>query len=141
MQMEEIVKSTQREYPHRLTVQISEAMDKHLEQVARGRDEAKAEVVRAALRAFLDEQEDVIGSRRHFSKAFGRRIDHVERLLIVVMSLSLDVKTMFLERLQKQAVDPGDLLERAIISGVDTHDFVNELVEVVAAQLKTKPPA
>ena len=45
---------------------------------SRGRDEAKAEVVRGALRAFLDEHADVIGSRKPFTKAFGRRVDHVE---------------------------------------------------------------
>ena len=71
------------EYPRRLSVQITDAMDDRLEQVARGRDEAKSEVVRAALRAFLDEQEDLIGSRKHFTKAFGRRIDHLERILSV----------------------------------------------------------
>lgn len=72
-----------KEYSRRLSVQITDAMDDRLEQVARGRDEAKAEVVRAALRAFLDEQEDMIGSRKHFTKAFGRRIDHVERVVAI----------------------------------------------------------
>ena len=128
------------EYPRRLSVQVTEAMDDRLEQVARGRDEAKFEVVRAALRAFLDEQEDVIGSRRHFTKAFGRRIDHLECLLIAVMSINLDVKHLFLERLHKQEVDVVALLQGAIDAGVSTHDFVNELVETAVAQ-KTKPPA
>jgi len=134
------VKENRIEYPRRLSVQVTDAMDDRLEQVARGRDEAKSEVVRAALRAFLDEQEDVIGSRKHFTKAFGRRIDHLERLLIAVLSINLDVKHLFLERLHKQEVDVVALLQGAIDTGVSTHDFVNELVETAVAQ-KTKPPA
>jgi len=130
-----------KEYPQRLSVQITDAMDDRLEQVARGRDEAKAEVVRAALRAFLDEQEDVIGSRKHFTKAFGRRIDHIERLLIVVLELSLDMKQMFVERTQKRLVDSGELLEEAIRVAVRTQETVNEMIEVIVNHQKTKPPA
>jgi predicted DNA-binding protein len=51
-------------------------MDDRLEQIAKQRDEPKAEVARAALRAYLDEQEDLIGSRKHFTKAFQRRMDY-----------------------------------------------------------------
>mgnify|MGYP001250039134 FL=1 len=129
------------EYPKRLSVQVTKAMDDRLEQVARGRDEAKSEVVRAALRAFLDEQEDVIGSRKHFTKAFGRRIDHLERLLVTLMAVSLDVKQLFLERIERRPVDLGDLLEAAIRTGVRTHELANELVEAIVTLEKTKPPA
>ena len=129
------------EYPKRLSVQVTKAMDDRLEQVARGRDEAKSEVIRAALRAFLDEQEDVIGSRKHFTKAFGRRIDHLERLLIAVLEISVDVKQIFVERTQKRQVDSFDLLEEAIRVGVEVQDVVNQLVEVIVTQQKTKPPA
>ena len=129
------------EYPRRLSVQITEAMDDRLEQVARGRDEAKAEVVRAALRAFLDEQEDVIGSRKHFTKTFGRRIDHVERLLSVTLWLNLQTLHLLSERLRKEAIEAGDLLADAITEGVDFQETVSELIESVAAQKKTKPPA
>jgi len=129
------------EYPKRLSVQVTKAMDDRLEQVARGRDEAKSEVIRAALRAFLDEQEDVIGSRKHFTKAFGRRIDHLERLLVTLMAVSLDVKQLFLERIERRPVDLGDLLEAAIRTGVRTHELANELVEAIVTLEKTKPPA
>ena len=130
-----------KEFPKRLTVQVTEAMDDRLEQVARGRDEAKAEVVRAALRTFLDEQEDVIGSRKHFTKAFGRRVDHVERLLSVTLWLNLQTLHLLSERLRKEQVEAGDLLADAITEGVDLHDTVSEWIETVAAGKKTKPPA
>jgi Arc/MetJ-type ribon-helix-helix transcriptional regulator len=128
------------EYPERLSVQITTAMDDRLEQVARGRDEPKAEVVRAALRAYLDEQEDIIGSRKHFTKAFGRRIDQVERLLMVLLSLDLDIKHMLVERLKKESVGIADLLHEAIEEGLHSHEAINELIEMIIAQ-KTKPPA
>jgi Arc/MetJ-type ribon-helix-helix transcriptional regulator len=134
------VKTNHIEYPERLSVQITTAMDDRLEQVARGRDEPKAEVVRAALRAYLDEQEDIIGSRKHFTKAFGRRIDQVERLLMVLLSLDLDIKHMLVERLTKQEIAIDTLLDKAIESGVNAHEMISELVEMFAAQ-KTKPPA
>ena len=130
-----------KEYPKRLTVQVTEAMEDRLEQVARGRDEAKAEVVRTALRAFLDEQEDVIGSRKHFTKAFGRRVDHIERLLSVTLWLNLQTLHLLSERLRKEHVEAGDLLADAITEGVDLHDTVSEWIETVAAGKKTKPPA
>ena len=126
-----------KEYPKRLTVQVTEAMEDRLEQVARGRDEAKAEVVRAALRAFLDEQEDVIGSRKHFTKAFGRRVDHVERLLSVTLWLNLQTLHLLSERLRKEQVEAGDLLADAITEGVDLHDTVSEWIETVAADRKS----
>lgn len=129
------------EYPHRLSVQITDAMDDRLEQVARGRDEPKAEVVRAALRAFLDEQEDVIGSRKHFTKAFGRRVDHIERLLSVTLWLNLQTLHLLSERLRKGSIEAGELLADAINEGVDLHDTVSEWIESVATSKKTKPPA
>ena len=130
-----------KEFPKRLTVQVTEAMDDRLEQVARGRDEPKAEVVRTALRAFLDEQEDVIGSRKHFTKAFGRRVDHVERLLSVTLWLNLQTLHLLYERLHKEQLEAGELLADAIREGVDLNDTVSELIESVTAQKKTKPPA
>jgi Arc/MetJ-type ribon-helix-helix transcriptional regulator len=130
-----------REFPKRLTVQVTDAMDDRLEQVARGRDEPKAEVVRAALRAFLDEQEDVIGSRKHFTKAFGRRVDYIERLLSVTLWLNLQTLHLLYERLHKEQLEAGELLADAIREGVDLNDTVSELIESVTAQKKTKPPA
>lgn len=129
-----------KEYPKRITVQVTEAMDDRLEQVARGRDEAKAEVMRTALRAFLDEQEDVIGSRKHFTKAFGRRIDHIERLLSVALWLNLQTLHLLYERLHKQELEAGELLADAIREGVDLNDTMSELIESVTAQKKTRPP-
>jgi Arc/MetJ-type ribon-helix-helix transcriptional regulator len=127
-------------YTRRLTVHITEPMDDRLEQVARQRDEPKSEVVRAALRAWLDEQEDLIGSRKHFTKMFGRRVDALERLVVITLGMSLETLHMFYERVNKKTYDPGDLLEDMIRSGLAAQDSIQTLIEHVA-QAKTKPPA
>lgn len=129
-----------KEYPRRLSVQITDAMDDRLEQVARGRDEAKAEVVRAALRAFLDEQEDMIGSRKHFTKVFGRRIDQVERVVAIGIWLNLQTLQMLTERLHKETVDVSKLLANSVGQGVELQAWIEELIEI-ALREKTKPPA
>ena len=135
------MKANRIEYARRLSVQVTAAMDARLEQIARSRDEAKAEVVRTALRAYLDEQEDLIGSRKHFTKAFGRRVDHLERLVSAVLSVNLKTLHMLSERLQKQPVQLEDLLRDAVSEGVNSHTVLGEMIEVFVARRYTKPPA
>src|SRR5437868_115154 len=77
------------QFTNRLTVHITGAMENRLEQIASQRDEPKAEVVRAALRAYLDEQEDLIGSRKHFTKMFQRRVDYLERLTVICLWINV----------------------------------------------------
>lgn len=127
-------------YTRRLTVHITEPMDDRLEQVAKQRDEPKAEVVRAALRAWLDEQEDLIGSRKHFTKMFGRRVDALDRLVVVTLAISLQTLHLFYERVNKKPYELGDLLEEMILSGIAAEDGIQTLIEH-AVQAKTKPPA
>ena len=127
-------------YTHRLTVHITAPMDNRLEQIAKQRDEPKAEIVRAALRAWLDEQEDLIGSRKHFTRMFGRRVDALERLLVITLGMTLETLHLFKERVNKKTYDPGELLEDMIRSGLAVQDDIQMLIEHVA-QSKTKPPA
>lgn len=135
------MKSNRMEYPNRLSVQITDAMDDRLNQVARARDEAKAEVVRAALRAFLDEQVDVIGSRKHFTKTFGKRIDQLERMQAVSLWLEFTILQLLYERIRRQQVDLSDLMMEAITGGVAMQDDMMKIIDIAAAHQKTKPPA
>lgn len=128
------------QFTHRLTVHITGAMEDRLEQIARQRDEPKAEVVRAALRLYLDEQEDLIGSRKHFTKMFGRRVDYVERLLVTMLWLNVQTAQILLERVKKEPRNIAQLLEDAIRAGITTEEDIHTIVERIARQ-KTKPPA
>ncbi len=128
------------QFTNRLTVHITGAMDVRLEQIASQRDEAKAEVVRAALRAYLDEQEDLIGSRKHFTKMFQRRVDYIERLTVISLWINVQIMHMLYERVKKESYNLTDLLEDAIGAGIATESAIHMVVEQ-ALQQKTKPPA
>ena len=53
----------------------------------RGREVTESDLIREAIRRFLDEQETLIGSRRHFQKTLQDRID----LLELTLSFHLNV--------------------------------------------------
>jgi len=128
------------QYTNRLTVHITGAMDNRLEQIASQRDEPKAEIVRAALRAYLDEQEDLIGSRKHFTKMFQRRVDYIERLTVISLWINVQVMHILYERVKKESYDLTELLEDAVGAGIATESAIHMVVER-ALQQKTKPPA
>jgi predicted DNA-binding protein len=45
------------------------------------REVTEADLIREAIRLYLDEQEDLIGSRRHFHKTLRERVDSLEATL------------------------------------------------------------
>ena len=45
------------------------------------RNVTEADLIREAIRQYLDEQEDLIGSRRHFQKSLRERVDSLEAAL------------------------------------------------------------
>ena len=42
------------------------------------RDTTEADLIREAIRLYLDNQEDIIGSRKHFQKSLQERLDKLE---------------------------------------------------------------
>jgi predicted DNA-binding protein len=131
---------TKTQYTNRLSLHITAATSDRLDQIALLRDEAKAEIVRAALRAYLDEQEDLLSSRKHFTRMFQRRIDYVERLLAIVLWLNIQMAQILYERVKREPYELADLMRDAIVAGVETEDGIHTLV-ARASQQKTKPPA
>lgn len=51
------------------------------------RERTEAEVIREAIRRYLDEQEDLSGSRRHFQRTFRERIDALEAGLVFQLNV------------------------------------------------------
>ncbi len=47
----------------------------------RGREITENDLIRDAIRQYLDEQSDVVGSRRHFQKSLQARLDRLETTL------------------------------------------------------------
>ncbi|MDX2138672.1 MAG: hypothetical protein SF123_11305 [Chloroflexota bacterium] len=62
------------------SINITPEMRDLLAQLAarRGREVCEADLIREAIRQYLDEQADVVGSRRHFQKSLQARIDRLE---------------------------------------------------------------
>lgn len=53
----------------------------------RGREVKENDVIRDAIRQYLDEQADVVGSRRHFQKSLQARLDRMESALVFQMQV------------------------------------------------------
>src|SRR5439155_26800255 len=65
------------------TMYLTDGMATQLDQLAarRGQGCKANDLVREALRAFLDEQAEVMASRRHFQKTFKARMDNLRGTL------------------------------------------------------------
>ena len=74
-------------YDHRLSANISQQMNSRLDTLADIRNQAKSELVREAVRFWLDHQEDTRMSRQFFTKSFQRRVDHLDWQFEVVMQM------------------------------------------------------
>ena len=61
------------------------------------RDTTEADIIREAIRLYLDNQEDIIGSRKHFQKSLQDRLDRLESALSfhlnVLLYLLADLET------------------------------------------------
>lgn len=53
------------------------------------RDTKEVDLIREAIRLYLDEQEDIIGSRRHFQKSLQERLDKLETSLAFHLNILL----------------------------------------------------
>ncbi len=114
------------------TLYMTPEMWDHLHQIAtnRGRDCTENSLMREAIRTFLDEQTEVIGSRRHFQKSFQQRIDQLDAqarqnagqqtqllsfyLTVVIHLLALGLAPL-LHHLTKTPITPQQLIQKAII--------------------------
>ena len=94
------------------SLNISEEMHGLLLQLTakRGRDVTESDIIREAIREYLDEQSDLVGSKRHFQKSLQARIDRLESIL----TFQANVQIYLLSALFESAAD--DALAEAIIT-------------------------
>ena len=97
----------------RRSVSMTPEMRDLLQQIAakRGREITEADLIREAIRRFLDEQVDIVGSRRHFQRSLQERIDRLENVIL----FQLDV-IIFLVTLLSPALDGDAYIEEAVIA-------------------------
>lgn len=67
----------------RRSLSMTPDMRDHLAQLVskQPRNVTEADLIRQAIRQYLDEQEDLIGSRKHFQKSLRDRVDQLEATL------------------------------------------------------------
>ncbi len=72
----------------RLNIYVTAEMQRKLEQIRdqRGPQESVPDVVREAIRVFMDDQEQIIGSRRHFQKGLREEMNAERQELINLIS-------------------------------------------------------
>lgn len=110
------------------TIYLSPEMWDYLTQLAakRGRDCNENALIREALRAFIDGQSDIIGSRRHFQKSLQQYLDQVEQRLMrsstttqfylhIVMQLLAFSMAHIITAMTRKPITAQQLLQDAII--------------------------
>lgn len=79
---------------------------------------SEAELIREAIRRYLDEQEDLAGSRKHFQKSFQDRLDRLEGLMLfqfnILFSLISDESSEALRQAIITANRDGDTWQKQI---------------------------
>ena len=72
-----------------------------LQQIAstKPRNITEADLIREAIRRYLDEQDDLVGSRKHFQRSFRQRVDQLEeavnfQLNVLIYLLAADEQTL-----------------------------------------------
>ncbi|MBZ0280744.1 MAG: hypothetical protein K8L97_08375 [Anaerolineae bacterium] len=107
------------------------------------RFETDADLMRAALHSYLDEQSEQVASKRHFNSTFQRRISRLEWHLTVMTYLLAQSLAILIAHATGQKL-PGDaLLEQAIRLAVQNHrvlaDHLDESrAKVDEAERKTR---
>lgn len=81
----------------RRSLSMTPEMAQRLNQIVstKPRNVTEADLIREAIRRYLDEQEDLIGSRKHFQRSFRQRIDQLEntvtfQLTVLIFLLAVD---------------------------------------------------
>lgn len=91
----------------------------------RGHGVTEADLIREALRAFLDEQTDVVGSNRHFQKSLQTRLDQLETALTFHLNVLLYLLAAFVG-------DEGDdAIDDAIVAAKRDGDALLEQIQAV----------
>lgn len=99
------------------------------------RFETDADLMRAALRAYLDEQSDQVASKRHFSASMQRRMNRIEWHLTVI--------TYLIAHATGQKLQGDALVEQAIRMAVQKRQLLSERLDdgwtkVEAAERQTR---
>lgn len=118
----------------RRTISMSAEMRDLLAQlVARqGRDVKEVDLIREAIRQYLDHEADIVGSRRHFQKTLQARLDQLETTFTFQMNILIYLLAAVL------GDESGHVIEEAIIAAKRDGEILQ--VQIAAVRdLKDEP--
>lgn len=109
------------------SVSISQEMHNVLMQLVarRGRDVTEADLIREAIQKYLDEQTDVVSSRRHFQQSFQERMDRLETTFAFHLNILIYLMVALFAETGDQA------LEDAIVAAKRDGDALLEQIQAV----------
>lgn len=100
-------------YSRQFTIQVTEQMLHFINTLAVRQNTSRADVVRQALRAYLDVQEDTIASRTRLGRGVISRLDQMEqRLLGQQMRADTLLLCAIILMQMRQGVQGADILDR-----------------------------
>jgi len=127
-------------YNYRTSVGMTKAMQAKLEQVVENRKDPKftqADAIREAIRFYLDQQEDLIGSRKHFSRSLERNLkNNEEKILFILYAMLFLIARMFsflVHHFAKTKVEPPALIESAMIDSKKEYMRLNTFINKIRA--------
>lgn len=124
----------------RRSVAMTPDMRARLEQLLtrETRDVTEADLIRQAIREYLDRQEDITGSKAHFRKAFQARIDELQNdlefHLHVIIALLAHGLAVMLPVFTEQPITPLELIQAAIVSAQQNADSLRSQIDTVREQ-------
>jgi predicted transcriptional regulator len=118
-------------------------MHTRLNHLADERNMPIAEIAREAIRMYLDEQEDVLGSRKHFTKGFQRRMEYQDWLHLVTLTTLLRAFSILLSTALDSKLDEADLLHDVLARTPNQGERLHKILwEALHRQAKKdEPPA
>jgi Arc/MetJ-type ribon-helix-helix transcriptional regulator len=124
-------------YTTRRSVAMTPQLRARLQQLLdrQGKDVTEADLIRQAIREFLDRQEDISGSRAHFRKTFQTRIDALEEGLTfrldVLLALVAHGLAVMLPVFTEQPITAAELIQAAIVAAARDADTLQQQIDAV----------
>ena len=98
----------------RRSINITPEMRDQLAQIAAKleRDVTEADLIRDAIRQYLDQQTDLVGSRRHFQKSLQAHFERLESTLTLHLHVMIALLSMLLDDDTGQSIDEAIVIAR-----------------------------
>lgn len=112
-----------------LRARLQQLLDKQ------GKEVTEADLIRQAIREFLDQQEDIAGSRAHFRQTFQARINELQTDLIFHLDVLLELLAyglaVMLPVFTEQPITAAELIQAAIVAARRESETIRAQMDAV----------